>query len=64
MAFHGIILEQREGIARITSNRPEALNAFREPMRAEIGAAIREVRDDPESKVLIFTGAGRAFALS
>jgi 2-(1,2-epoxy-1,2-dihydrophenyl)acetyl-CoA isomerase len=62
MAYHDIILEKKEGIARLTLNRPEALNAFREPMRVEIGAAIREVRDDPESKVLIFTGAGRAFA--
>ena len=62
MGYQDIILEKQDGIARITLNRPEALNAFREPMRVEIGAAIRDVRDDPASKVLIFTGAGRAFA--
>jgi 2-(1,2-epoxy-1,2-dihydrophenyl)acetyl-CoA isomerase len=62
MGYQDILLEKTEGIARVTLNRPEALNAFREPMRAEIGAAIRDVRDDPECKVLVFTGAGRAFA--
>ena len=62
MAYHDIILEKKPGIARITLNRPEALNAFRESMRVEIGEAIREVRDDADSKVLILTGAGRAFA--
>jgi enoyl-CoA hydratase/carnithine racemase len=46
MGYQDIILEKQDGIARITLNRPEALNAFREPMRVEIGAAIREVRDD------------------
>jgi 1,4-dihydroxy-2-naphthoyl-CoA synthase len=46
MEYQDIILEKRDSIARITLNRPEALNAFREPMRVEIGAAIRDVRDD------------------
>jgi 1,4-dihydroxy-2-naphthoyl-CoA synthase len=44
MAYQDIILEKRDDIARITLNRPEVLNAFREPMRAEIGTAIREGR--------------------
>jgi enoyl-CoA hydratase/carnithine racemase len=45
----------------MTLHRPEALTAFREPMWEEIGAAIREGRDNPECEALIFTGAGRAF---
>jgi enoyl-CoA hydratase/carnithine racemase len=44
-------LPKQDGIACVTLNRPEALKAFREPMRAEIGAAVREGRDDPESNV-------------
>jgi 1,4-dihydroxy-2-naphthoyl-CoA synthase len=42
MAYHNSILERQDGMARLTLNRPEALNAFRESMRLEIGAAPRE----------------------
>ena len=61
MAYENIILEKEENIAIITFNRPEAMNALNNQTRAEFGAAIAEVADDDEIKVLILTGSGKAF---
>ena len=50
------------GIARITINRPEVLNAFRPETVTELIDAFRRVRDDASIGVVLFTGAGdRAF---
>jgi 2-(1,2-epoxy-1,2-dihydrophenyl)acetyl-CoA isomerase len=50
-----------DGILTITFNRPDALNALDLVMREELADALYAVRDDPEVKVLVLTGAGRAF---
>lgn len=57
------ILEERieEGIARITLNRPDALNAFTYSMYDEFFQALDRVRYDPSVRVVVLTGAGRAF---
>ncbi len=50
------------GVARITLNRPGAMNAYSFGMTQELQEAIGTFRDDDALKVLIFTGAGeRAF---
>jgi len=46
---------------RITFNRPDVLNALDREMGKEIGSAVLEIRDDPEVRCVILTGAGRAF---
>ena len=56
-----IILEKEEGIAKITFNRPDALNALNNQTRLEFRNAMKEVEKDNDIKVLIITGAGRAF---
>ena len=42
-------------------NRPDAMNAFSAELRLALGQAFRELRADPEVRVAIVTGAGRAF---
>ena len=57
-----VILEKSEGIATITLNRPEKLNAFNWEMEAELFDAVKQVEQDKEVRVLVITGAGAAFS--
>ena len=58
-----ILYEKRDGIAWITLNRPDALNAVNMRMRDELWDLMHAVSDDPEVQVVIFKGAGeRAFS--
>ncbi len=50
-----------EGFATLTLNRPEKLNTLSNELRREFVAAIAELESDPTVRVLILTGAGRAF---
>ena len=53
-----IIFESREGIARITINRPDVLNALDPATYTEITEAFQQIDDDPDILVGIVTGAG------
>lgn len=54
--------EPRPGVARITLNRPQTMNAYTWRMTQELQAAIARFRDDDALKALLVTGAGeRAF---
>ena len=53
--------ERRGAMALITINRPETLNALDMPTLAALDARVAEAEADPEVRVLVFTGAGRAF---
>jgi 2-(1,2-epoxy-1,2-dihydrophenyl)acetyl-CoA isomerase len=61
MAYESIILEKSEGIATVTLNRPDKLNSLNHIILQEMVKAIDDVREDDEIKVLVITGAGRAF---
>ena len=50
-----------DGIALVTLNRPEVLNAYNVAMRDALYEVLGAVRDDPEVRVLVLFGAGRAF---
>ncbi|MBV1905015.1 MAG: enoyl-CoA hydratase [Pseudomonadales bacterium] len=56
-----ILVEQSDGIATVTLNRPDALNALSSELRQQLKEAIDQLENDPEVKVMILTGAGRAF---
>lgn len=54
-------IEQDEGIATVTLNRPKAMNALSGEMRTELTRSFHALRDDDQVGVVILTGAGRAF---
>ena len=63
MEFKYIIYEKSEGIATITLNRPEALNAFSKEVVDEVLQALEDIRNDENTRVVILTGAGeKAFS--
>lgn len=63
MSYEFVTLERPEpGIAVLTLNRPDRLNAWNAKMREEMRDAVRALVEDDELRVAIVTGAGRAFA--
>ncbi len=56
------VLCARGPVTVVTLNRPEKLNAWNASMRARLREVIEECARDPELRVLILTGAGRAFS--
>ena len=63
MSYQNILLEQENGLAVLTLNRPEVRNALDLQTWQEIRAAINELKYDATVKVVIITGAGgKAFA--
>jgi len=58
MADQTIILEQSDGVARITLNRPDRLNSFTAAMHAELRDALANLGD---ARIIVLTGAGRGF---
>ena len=48
--------------AKVELNRPDRMNAWSTQFSQDLGAAIREVTDDPEIRAVAVTGAGRAFS--
>jgi len=61
MSFTQIILEKKPPIAKITLNRPEALNALSPTLLNELNQALNDVEQDQQIKALVLTGSGRAF---
>jgi 2-(1,2-epoxy-1,2-dihydrophenyl)acetyl-CoA isomerase len=58
-----VLAERREKIWVITLNRPERLNAINEDWKVGMKKALGEIESDPEAKVVILKGAGRAFCV-
>ena len=58
-----VMLEKRDdGVALITLNRPERLNAFGEDLLERLVGALEECEDDPDVRCVALTGAGRGFS--
>ncbi|MBA4397258.1 MAG: enoyl-CoA hydratase/isomerase family protein, partial [Syntrophus sp. (in: bacteria)] len=62
MDFECIIYEKKEGVAVITLNRPQVLNAMNKRLWLDIEQALADAREDDGVRVLIITGTGRAFS--
>lgn len=61
MPFENLIVKQIDGIAIITINRPQAMNALNSELLAELGQLIKEIELDSDIKVVIITGSGKSF---
>ena len=61
MTYEQILYEVRERIATVTLNRPQALNAWTDVMAEEVWRAMHDAERDDDVRVIVLTGAGRAF---
>ena len=61
MNFQHILFAIEEGVATLSLNRPEQLNSFNAQMHAEVREALKQVRQNPEVRVLLLSGEGRGF---
>src|SRR3989442_10886307 len=62
MADGSVLYDRHDGIATLTLNRPETLNAMNEAMMGEIERILIELEADAAVRAVILTGAGRAFS--
>lgn len=60
MSYQSILFEVTDSIGRLTLNRPDRLNSFTAAMHAEVRDALARLRPEG-ARVLVLTGAGRAF---
>lgn len=58
-----VLVEAADGIATVTLNRPDALNALSAELRAAISATFTQLATDSSVEVVVLTGAGRAFTV-
>jgi enoyl-CoA hydratase len=56
-----VLVEQKEGVATVTLNRPDRLNAIDDEMHRVLDRLFVEMDDDPSIRSIVLTGAGRAF---
>jgi enoyl-CoA hydratase/carnithine racemase len=61
MSFQNLLYSVDEGVATITLNRPDRLNAFNHPMRDELLDLFDQIDADDNVRAVIMTGAGRGF---
>ena len=56
-----VLLEQHDGFAIVTLNRPQAMNALSRELREDFVAAFTNCTENPHTRVVILTGNGKAF---
>ena len=61
MSFNSLLYEIDDNILTITLNRPDRMNAFTVEMAYELIDAFNQASDDDEVRVIVVTGAGKAF---
>ncbi|MBI2861370.1 MAG: enoyl-CoA hydratase/isomerase family protein [Chloroflexi bacterium] len=63
MSGHLVLYEKRDGVAYVTFNRPDKLNAFNDALLAEFVEAMNRANADRGLRVIVLRGAGRAFSV-
>jgi enoyl-CoA hydratase len=59
--YDTLLVEQRQRVAYVTLNRPTALNALNTALRRDLKQCFTDLQADPDVRVVVITGAGRAF---
>jgi len=62
MSYTTILYDVSEGVATVTLNRPDRMNAWTDTMAAELSAALVACNEDDAVRAVVLTGAGRAFS--
>lgn len=62
MSYETIIFEKSEGVAAITLNRPDNLNALNDAMQEDLMSVFDDIAKDDGIRVVVITGSGRAFS--
>jgi enoyl-CoA hydratase len=58
MAEPAVLYEKADGVATVTMNRPEVMNAINAEMLCRLADSWQDVNDDPAIRAVVFTGAG------
>jgi enoyl-CoA hydratase/carnithine racemase len=61
MNYKCLLYDVKDGVAVLTMNRPERLNALGDTLRDDLQDAVTRASEDPEVRALILTGAGKGF---
>ncbi len=61
MSYETILFDVKDGIANLTLNRPDVFNAFNEQLSNDVNDALKKTAKDKSIRVLVITGAGKAF---
>ena len=59
--YNSLLFEVKEGVGYITLNRPDSYNSFNEELSAELIDALKKSAKDDAVKVVVISGAGKAF---
>lgn len=59
--FNTLLYEVQEGVCTITFNRPDVFNAFNDEISYEFQDALKKAEQDENARVIVITGAGKAF---
>src|SRR5271169_3918801 len=61
MQFDTLLFERRDGVAHVTLNRPDRLNALNRGMITDLSAAAAAIDADRDLRAVVLTASGRAF---
>ena len=59
--YDTVIVETKDGVARVTMNRPDSLNSLNSHLLNDLFYSLDEIRLDPAARAVVLTGAGRGF---